>query len=180
MSSPLGSLQSAPDPHPTKWKDIGLTVIAVVIVLGLIRVFSKPITEDVIPVARRNTSSPASGVVVVVDRSPIYLKLAAIDCGTTDVPTERARQWEIAMKRMVGKVELNDERIGEMLVAGHRELIDKGKRLSLLDFTRLVDEYLVPPPSAALRHTSFPEKCTIVVMRYLEGKDPIRNDTAPY
>jgi len=80
----------------------------------------------------------------VIDKnSPVWAKLAVIHTGRPVPDKTTLERFEGGFTRFKKHCSDTDERLGDFLVAGHKQLVDRGKRnTSLLDLTEAVAKML--------------------------------------
>ena len=87
---------------------------------------------------RANTASDWAGQ--VIDKSsPIWAKLAVIHTERPAPDKATLDRFEVAFSKFKRHCSDTDERLGDYLVSGHKQLVNRGKRnTSLLDLTEAV------------------------------------------
>jgi hypothetical protein len=74
----------------------------------------------------------------ITDSSPVWAKLALIHSRTPRPPADVLVRFERALRRLEYHCPEGDDRIGDFMVAGHRQLTVKGNSTSLLELTEAV------------------------------------------
>jgi hypothetical protein len=88
-------------------------------------------------------SARSSDGQVIDKNSPVWAKLAVINTGRPVPDRNTLDRFEVAFARFKRHCTDTDERLGDYLVAGHKQLTDRGRRnTSLLDLTEAVAKML--------------------------------------
>lgn len=89
------------------------------------------------PPAQSERPESGSGT-AITQSSPAWAKLAVIQSGSPQPPADMLARFQGAFGRLEHHCPDPSDRIGDFIVAGHRELNDRGKRTSLLELTEAV------------------------------------------
>lgn len=82
--------------------------------------------------------SRPSSVSPITQSSPTWAKLAVIHSGSPEPPADVLARFRTALDRLAIHCPDPPERIGDFMVAGHRQLSQRGRRTSLLELTEAV------------------------------------------
>ncbi len=90
------------------------------------------------PSGESTAAGQPGGVQPITQSSPPWAKLAVIQSGSPQPPVEMLARFETAFDRLDVHCPDTPDRIGDFIVAGQRQLTERGKRTSLLELTEAV------------------------------------------
>lgn len=113
--------------------------------------------------------SRPSSITPITQSSPAWAKLAVVQSGSPQPPADLLARFHSAFDRLARHCPDPSERIGDFIVAGQRQLSQRGRRITLLELTEAVTTMLDTAAASGgiPKMASCAEPVTLMVVAFL-------------